>query len=105
MLRKIISAIIIAIADVLRGNAGPDPTRMSRGVPPWRIDSHRLPAPHHQSEEGRIAMRACLAAVWRVMRWLAAFTAFCQMLFDLIKEVRNTVQNQRRADMCVDDMV
>ena len=44
-------------------------------------------------------MRACLAAVWRVMRWLAAFTAFCQMLFDLIKEVRNAVQNQHRADM------
>lgn len=44
-------------------------------------------------------MRACLAAVWRVMRWLAALTAVCQMLFDLIKEVRNVVQDQRRADM------
>ena len=44
-------------------------------------------------------MRACLAAVWMAMRWLAAFTAVCQMLFDLIKEVRNAVQNQRRADM------
>ena len=44
-------------------------------------------------------MRACLAAVWRVMRWLAALTAVCQMLFDLIKEVHNAVQNQRRADM------
>lgn len=44
-------------------------------------------------------MRACLAAVWRVMRWLAALTAVCQMLFDLIKEVRNAVQDQRRVDM------
>ena len=44
-------------------------------------------------------MRACLAAAWRVMRWLAALTAVCQMLFDLIKEVRNAVQNQRRAGM------
>ena len=44
-------------------------------------------------------MRACLAAVWRVMRWLAALTAVCQMLFDLIKEARNAVQNHRRADM------
>ena len=44
-------------------------------------------------------MKAWLAAVWGVMRWLAAFTAGCQMLFDLIKEVRNAVQNHRRADM------
>ena len=34
------------------------------------------------------------------MRWLAALTAFCQMLFDFIKEVRKTVQNQHHADKC-----
>ena len=52
-----------------------------------------------EREEGKSTMRHCLTAVWRAMRWLATLTAVCQMLFDLIKEVRNTVQNQRRADM------
>lgn len=50
-------------------------------------------------EERRIAVRGYLTAVWRAMRWLAALMAFCQMLFDFIKEVRNTVQNQHRAGM------
>ena len=44
-------------------------------------------------------MRTCLAAAWRAVRWLAALTAVCQVLFDLTKEVHNAVQNRRRADM------
>ena len=44
-------------------------------------------------------MRACLAAVWRAMRWLATLTAVCQMLFDLIKEVYDAAPGHRRAGM------
>lgn len=53
-----------------------------------------------QSEERRSAVRSYLTAVWRAVRQLAAFTAFCQMMFDFIKEVRKTIQNQHRAGMC-----
>ena len=45
-------------------------------------------------------MKVCLTAVWRAMRCLAALTAFCQMLFDFIKEVYNALQNQHRTGMC-----
>ena len=40
-------------------------------------------------------MKVCLTAVWRVMRWLAALTAFCQMLFDFIKEVYDLIRCER----------
>ena len=51
MLRKIISAIIIAIADVLRGSTGHDHKRRGGGVKPWKIDNHQLPAPHTTNQK------------------------------------------------------
>ena len=63
-----------------------------------RIDDHWLPTAHHQSE-GRIAMRHCLTAVWRAIHRLAALMALCRLLIDLVRELRNAVQNHRRAGM------
>ena len=63
-----------------------------------RIDDHRPPTAYHQSE-GRIAVRHCLTAAWRAMRWFTAFMALCQLLIDLIKEVYDAAQDHRRAGM------
>ena len=45
-------------------------------------------------------MRGYLTAVWRAMRYMAVLAAFCQVLLDFIKEIRNVVQDKHRADMC-----
>lgn len=72
-----------------------DTNEKTGGVELWK---NLLHGEAIRRKENRV--RGYLAAVWRAVRRLAVLAAFCQMLFDFIKEVYNAVQNQHRAGMC-----